>query len=487
MLNATDLILIRSWLQGLSWATMDEFYADDDLPLPSKHIKIKLHELMIKARFNNRPQFIPIFQQPPKGSFDMNKMIQLFRDVDALPYPAPEKQQLIEHWLPDNISKYLNKANLKTLSDLASLKISAPNWHTQVTGLTIQTASFIDQWFQDYPDLLEGLSVKAKKTEAARKAIFAIVPLDYLSLPDEFLGSPSDESMLTAKNDLEAIRQWLSSFESSTTQAYTKEIERLLLWSVHMRKKSLSKLSDDDLLAYRDFLRQPQPRNLWVTPLSKKRTDKHWKPFVLIADKEGLSEVSIHHAETILRQFMQWLTDFRYIAHNSYRHIDKLSLTVKPKISHDKTIGFVYQALSLSCQNAAEEKKRLKRKLIFDLLRFMNLGLQDIVSLTAKDIMIVNFKPASLNLYHKTVEIPSSMQDDFSRYLSLHQLRDTRNIGHVPLISKERQTLKDPHLTVRGLQKIIDRTLHDIANNCLDDGMRQQIMAISVADIKRSL
>lgn len=479
MLNANEIILIRSWLQGLSWSTMDEFYSEDDLPLPSKHMKEKLHELTIKARFNNRPQFIPAFQQPPKGVFDMNRMITLFKEVDALPYPLPEKQHSIEHWLPDNISRYLNRCGFESLADLAALKLSSQNWHTKIDGLSVQAASFVDQWFNDYPALLDGISVKQPKKQPVRKSVFAIVPIDHLALPDDLSGKPQPGSMIAAQSDIEALRIWLEGFSAKTAKAYLKEIERLILWSVHIRKKPVSTLAQDDLSVFRKFLLRPEPKSLWASSVSIRRTDKAWKPFVLSPDKQGLSEYSVRHAETILRQFMQWLSDFSYIDRNPYRHLEKMVVQNRHKDDTSTAVDALFVALANRRNEPSAEKTRLKQKLIFDLIRFAKLSLHDIVSLTVKDIIMIDFKPSAVRINGTVTDIPPAMQDDFGRFLSVFQLRNKDQFGDTPIIAKERRSLNNPHLTVRGLQKLIDRCLSDIASQT-DDA----IAKLSVADIK---
>lgn len=465
---------------------MDEFYAEDDLPLPSKHMKEKLHELTIKARFNSRPQFIPVFQQPPKGAFDMNRMITLFKEVDALPYPLPEKQHSIEHWLPDNISRYLNRCGFETLAELAALKLSSQNWHTKIDGLSVQAASFVDQWFNDYPALLDGISVKQPKKQPVRKSVFAIVPIDHLALPDDLSGKPRPGTMIAAQSDIEAIRIWLEGFSAKTATAYLKEVERLILWSVHIRKKPVSTLSQDDLSAFRNFLLRPEPKSLWASSVSIRRTDKAWKPFVLPPNKQGLSEHSVRHAETILRQFMQWLSDFRYIERNPYRHLEKMVVQNRHKDGTASAVDALFGSLANRRNEPSDEKARLRQKLIFDLIRFAKLSLHDIVSLTVKDIIIIDFKPSSVRINSKATDIPPAMQDDFGRYLNVFRLRNKDQLGDTPIIAKERRSLNNHHLTVRGLQKLIARCLSDVASQTVDPETKEAITKLSIADIKNS-
>src|SRR6187397_2086213 len=58
------------------------------------------------------------------------------------------------------------------------------------------------------------------------------------------------ESLIDAQNDAEAISAFLSEFRESplTLQAYAKEIERLLLWCIHVAKVNISSLRRNHLV-----------------------------------------------------------------------------------------------------------------------------------------------------------------------------------------------------------------------------------------------
>jgi len=74
------------------------------------------------------------------------------------------------------------------------------------------------------------------------------------------------EALINAKDDAEAISSFLQEFSESplTLKSYAKEIERLLLWCIHIAKKNISSLRRDDLVEYEVFLRNPQPKKAWV-------------------------------------------------------------------------------------------------------------------------------------------------------------------------------------------------------------------------------
>lgn len=74
------------------------------------------------------------------------------------------------------------------------------------------------------------------------------------------------ESLIDAKNDAQAISSFLLEFrnEPLTLMSYSKEIERLLLWCIHITKLNISSLRRDHLMAYQDFLKNPEPKDVWL-------------------------------------------------------------------------------------------------------------------------------------------------------------------------------------------------------------------------------
>ena len=72
-------------------------------------------------------------------------------------------------------------------------------------------------------------------------------------------------ALIDANNDAEAISSFLQEYKDSpeTLRSYTKEIESLLLWCIHVTKVNISSLRRDHLLEYQAFLKNPQPKKTW--------------------------------------------------------------------------------------------------------------------------------------------------------------------------------------------------------------------------------
>lgn len=128
----------------------------------------------------------------------------------------------------------------------------------------------------------------------------------------------SDIQLIDAKNDLEAITSFLSEYQDSpqTLRSYAKEIERLLLWCVHIQKVSISDLRRDDLLSYQGFLKTPKPKKLWCGPSTKRFTEDgtsntDWRPFV-----KGLGPGSVNKSIKVLDSFFNYLVQTNYLIGN---------------------------------------------------------------------------------------------------------------------------------------------------------------------------
>lgn len=122
----------------------------------------------------------------------------------------------------------------------------------------------------------------------------AVQPVEALALPERLDGRDGtnrgsiEHSQLSARNDLDAVRAWLSNYADTKTtfEAYRKEAERLLLWAVVELHKPLSSLTHEDLRLFKAFLAAPQPASRWVslkddgTQSGKyARGDARWRPF----------------------------------------------------------------------------------------------------------------------------------------------------------------------------------------------------------------
>ncbi|WP_350029626.1 hypothetical protein [Caballeronia sp. ATUFL_M1_KS5A] len=125
-----------------------------------------------------------------------------------------------------------------------------------------------------------------------------------------------------ANHDLDAVRAYLNRFrdQPKTLRAYTKELERFLLWTVVLRGRALSDLRVDDCEAYKDFLKSPDPRFVGERFA---RHSPRWRPFAATADgKASLSADSKRYTVRVLRTAFAWWVDVRYLAGNPWKAVN---------------------------------------------------------------------------------------------------------------------------------------------------------------------
>ena len=142
------------------------------------------------------------------------------------------------------------------------------------------------------------------------------------------------------------MRAYLNKYrdQPKTLRAYTKEVERFLLWSVVVRGKALSSLVVDDCEAYKDFLKNPDPRFVGER---FSRSSPRWRPFA----SATLSPESQWYAVRALRAAFTWLVDVRYLAGNPWKAVND------PKIVQRESAMQIHRALP------ADLWRRLRREL----------------------------------------------------------------------------------------------------------------------------
>ena len=159
------------------------------------------------------------------------------------------------------------------------------------------------------------------------------------ALPERPPANAGACTLTRAHNDVDAISGWLLRHQGSphTFDSYKREAERLLAWCVS-RSQTLSMLMAEDLVAYQQFLQDPQPRETWclqsapryLAPgvpnpdwqslrrparyLADGSVNPTWRPFV-----SGLSPSAAKQAVTILFGLFEYLCAIGYLAGNPLR------------------------------------------------------------------------------------------------------------------------------------------------------------------------
>ncbi|WP_250517740.1 site-specific integrase [Caballeronia sp. INDeC2] len=157
-----------------------------------------------------------------------------------------------------------------------------------------------------------------------------LAPLERLAVPHALSGAHGENRSaafcyIQANHDLEAVRAYLNRYrdQPKTLRAYTKELERFLLWAVVLRGKALSDLRVDDCEAYKDFLKHPDPRFVGERFA---RHSPRWRPFASstsnASGSAALSPDSQRYAVRALRSAFSWWVDVRYLAGNPWKAVN---------------------------------------------------------------------------------------------------------------------------------------------------------------------
>lgn len=238
--------------------------------------------------------------------------------------------------------------------------------------------------------------------------------------------------LIDANNDAEAISSFLIEYRDSpeTLRSYSKEIERLLLWCIHVAKKNISSLRRNDLIEYQEFIRNPLPKPQWcgsaVNRLAKDGSfNKNWRPFV-----KGLGSSSIRVTLTILDSFFNYLVQTGYLEGNPLA-IDKRRK--KRNSSNNKIIDRyleldeIHTVLnSLSNYPSSNDKKIfqvLRARYIILLLFYTGLRISEAANHTMGDFIQRenNWFLRVIGKGNKTREIP--IPDDLLKSLSDFRLK----------------------------------------------------------------
>ena len=317
-LDPTDRALLRGWLQGLPWLVLSDVYLPEKLPSEVKdHTEALLATLTTRARRCGRDDLAECLVGERQATERWQRQADAAIEAIAqLPEPRPAPTDPVGRWFPGRLEAPLIRAGLATLADIAAAAELA-DWWRRIPRVGEDGAELIRQLFADSPELgpLPEIVIEPPPLPD-RPPCTDVAPLEYFRAPEILSGrdrtnrAPPERQRIQAQTDAEAVLAWLAQWpeDSATRRAYRKEAERFLLWSLLEQGKPLSSLSVDDAIAYRKFVRDPQPRERWVGPVTQHRSPE-WRPF-----QDALSERSAQYAETVLRSLCQWLVEVGYLA-----------------------------------------------------------------------------------------------------------------------------------------------------------------------------
>ncbi|BBU33372.1 hypothetical protein BTHE68_71060 (plasmid) [Burkholderia sp. THE68] len=274
---------------------------------------------------------------------------RMVTEAAQLAAAAPHPDHAIGAWLRPRIARRLKGEGIATLGDLVAFcNRRGPSWWRSIPRIGRGRARAIVSWLRKQQAALqrtvdidvdsaehdgvplvadERVEVVPDFASERGKGRLTLAPLERLAVPHTLSGAAGENRStafcyIQANHDLDAVRAYLNRFrdQPKTLRAYTKELERFLLWAVVLRGKALSDLRVDDCEAYKDFLRDPDPRFVGERFA---RHSPRWRPFATSADgSASLSPESQRYTVRVLRTAFTWWVDVRYLAGNPWKAVN---------------------------------------------------------------------------------------------------------------------------------------------------------------------
>jgi site-specific recombinase XerD len=182
----------------------------------------------------------------------------------------------------------------------------------------------------------------------------------------------NDEMLVDAQTDSEMARAYLYHAElAPTTLKSTKtELGRFLLWC-HANNKTLRELRVEDLTAYKEWLRDPQPADQWISSTRWPRSDARWRPF-----SGPLSDASARQAFRTVKALMTFATNAGYLRRNAGSLVKNIKALREARVTRYlsvMSVDFVYAALdAVPARTPAAVKAKARERFLF--LAFVTTG-----------------------------------------------------------------------------------------------------------------
>ena len=268
----------------------------------------------------------------------VNRQLAALRWLEDLVAQSPRPSDPVGVWLAPALADRIERAGMPTLFALIErINGIGARWWARIPGIGSLKAARIVEWLQIHQTEI-GMPIGAHVAKPRMQLDFtelaavvapstSLVPLEKFVVPSALDGSQGRyradpaKCMLRARNDYEAILEWLASkqpgtggAESPTQRAYRKEAERLLLWAVLERGVAISSLQVADVQAYVGFLEKPPAS--WTGVRYQQRWSPNWRPL------EGpLRPSAVRYTLIVLRGLFSFLKEQNYVVGNPFKGV----------------------------------------------------------------------------------------------------------------------------------------------------------------------
>jgi integrase len=375
--TAKDLAAVRAYVQRVAPAIIARTYYDVDedsfAATPSamdRHLRTMLDGLVKVAIEHGSAALAEHLRSSIKKRGQPKLTTVTFRMVTeaaALAAASPAANHAIGRWFRPRIASRLKGEGITTIGELiAFCNRRGGSWWRSVPRIGAGRAAVVVAWLRRHESHIQlrvDADVDTRDPLVADEIVqvwpaetipfdsdragqpgtpqrrLTLAPLERMAVPNALSGADGENRAVAfcyirARHDLEAVRAYLNKYrdQPKTLRAYTKEVERFLLWSVGVRGKAQSSLIVDDCEAYKDLLKSPDPRFVGER---FSRSSPRWRPFA----SDTLSPESQRYAVRALRAAFTWLVDVRYLAGNPWKAVND------PRVVERETAMQIQRAL----------------------------------------------------------------------------------------------------------------------------------------------
>ncbi|TXG86936.1 MAG: int, tyrosine-based site-specific recombinase [Thermomicrobiales bacterium] len=365
----------------------------------------------------------------------LGKQLEALAWLEALIAQPPLAGDAVAAWLPPRLAIPIEASGLLTLADLVGrINGVGSRWAAPIRGIGAIKAARVTEWLSAHQatiGLVIGEHVARPRSRLSQAELAAVVPaatairpLEKFIVPTALDGShgrfrrPQEQCLLEAATDYEAILAWLRAKHgptpaqraarkarrqrtdhqddgnplawlahlSHTQRAYRKEAERFLLWAIIEHGKPLSSMTQEDCVAYRNFLADPQPRSRWCGTRARERWSPLWRPF------EGpLSAAAQRQAVVVLRNLYSFLVGQAYLFGNPWTGVT-VPHAVGPRINAGRSFTVAQWAfIEKQLERLPEGYTSQRLRLALHLLYATGLRLSEVVAATLDDLRWVEY------------------------------------------------------------------------------------------------
>jgi site-specific recombinase XerD len=423
------------------------------------------------AEHNGRDDLAAVFADRTtdrtRQSMSIRRAIEALRELHGR---EPQITDDIGVWLPQRATRALKSLGITTLAELTLRVPRRHLWWIDIDGIGVASARNIEALFLRYPPLTESARRLVERLRPSRRVVWRqIAPTRSRDGSRGKYRAPKASCLLNVTTDRQAIEAWLALHETDTTaRAYRKEAERLLLWANLERKRALSSLNTSDAIAYRTFLRSPEPREQWVGPRRCRLSDE-WSPFFC-----RLRPSSVAYALSVLSAMFRWFVAQQYVVANPFAGVTagggRSTRPTQIRSLQDDEWRFARQiANELSTQHGWSVEAAQRLCFILDFELATGLRANELIQARIGDIIFGDSADVWLRLIGKgrraaRVAVPPLAMQALQTYLQQRGLpadprRCNRNAPLVPALSQ------DQSVSVSGtrLRAVLKRFFHLVA------------------------